>query len=182
MQITLREDEIVFNYGKYMRVKNIVPHGEAEFTIIFERFDKETTPLVHETTHEEQIEATSNIPTQNNNTLEYIETYDECPTVDDVVEYIKSLENYTHDNALIQVHFLGRLLYSRADTNLYHRFKDIISKARDEIEINEQGKWKDKGFRKLSKTRRSKQFTFIRPNTTPIRAAHENNEVADVTG
>lgn len=190
MKITFRQDELAFVFDGYTRVKSIIPHGECEFTVIFERNVEEITPSLHEKLYEKHNQVPAQTPIQENNTQEYnqrkivendveneVENEVECPTVDDVVEFIKSLNNYTHDNALIQMHFLGRQLYSRDDMNLYHKLKDIIGRAREKIEENEQGKWKDKGFRKLSKTRRSKQFTFIKPKIIPTKNAQDKNEV-----
>jgi hypothetical protein len=195
MQITFRQDELTFVFDKYTRVKSIIPRGECEFTVVFERISEEITPSVHEKLYEKHDVAPAQMPIKENNTQEHnqqkiieneienaieneVENENECPTVDDVVEFIKSINiNYTHDNALIQMHFLGRLLYSRDDPNLYHKLKTIVGKARDKIAIDEHGKWKDKGFRNLSNTRRSKQFTFVKTKVIPTENTQDKNEV-----
>lgn len=192
MQITFKQDEIAFVFDKYTRVKSIIPHGECEFTIVFERSTEETPHSVHKELYDKHDIVPVLTPIQENNTQDYnqqkivendvdnekfIKNDIKYPTVDDVVAFIKTRNNYTHDNALIQMHFLGRLLYSRDDTNLYHKLKMIIVKAREKIAIDEQGKWKENGFRDLSKTRRSKQYIFVKPKVTPTNDTHDKNEV-----
>lgn len=175
MQITFRQDELAFVFDKNTKVKSITPRGECEFTVVFESYSEGVKPFVHETTYGDKVDIpviTETAESQENN--QSCEA--ECPTVDDVVEFIRSLENYTYDNALVQEHFLGCILDSRVNANLYHKLKDIINRAKNTIQKEEIGKWKEKGYRSLSKTRRAKQFTFIRPKSVPIKTIPSKNE------
>ena len=180
MQIVFKQDELAFVFDKSMRVKSIIPLNECELTVIFERCNDKTTPPIYETSHEkrELTKLQTQTPTQKTDALEHTQSNEtKSPTVEEVIEYIRSLDSYTYDNALVQEHFLGRVLDSRDEANLYHKFKDVINRAKERIQKEENGKWKEKGSRSLSKTRRAKQFTFVKPKFTPRKNIQDKNEV-----
>jgi hypothetical protein len=180
MQIVFKRDELAFVFDKSMRVKSIIPLNECEFTVIFERCNDKTTPPIYETSYEkrERINIQTQTPTQKTDAPEHTQSNEiKFPSVEGVIEYIRSLDSYTYDNALVQEHFLGRVLDSRDEANLYHKLKDVINRAKERIQKEENGKWKEKGSRSLSKTRRAKQFTFVKPKITLHKNIQGENEV-----
>lgn len=178
MQITFREHELAFSYDKNTKVKSIIPRGEYEFTVLFEYCNDESKQAVLEITSDPKVKVPECIPSEQVLTQKDVtpECGDGCPTVDDVVKYITSRDNYTYDNALVQEHFFGRVLDSRVEANLYHKLKDITNRAKDRIQEEENGKWKEKGIRHISKTRRAKQFTFVKPKTVPVQNILDKTE------
>ena len=83
------------------------------------------------------------------------------PSVNSIVDYITSKENFEHDNADLQEHFLNRILESRGeDKNLYFAFAAKVNKAKTRIELDHNGIFVSNETRELAKKRHVKVFIF----------------------
>lgn len=174
MLISIKPCELSFSFDEDIKIKSLVSNGEHEFTITFEQHNEKTMFASNkfeqenprEMAHVDLETKTFQSPIKQPDSLKYeIQSDLYCPTAEDVGEYIRTLDNYTYDSAIIQEHFLGRVLNSRDDANLYHKLGEMIREATDEIKNNEKGEWKFIGLRKLSKTKRVKTFTFVKHNS-----------------
>lgn len=64
------------------------------------------------------------------------------PSIDDVVEYILSQDNYKHSTFDIMEHFFGRTFKARGVTEgLYHDFLKLATEAREHIESEQEGEF-----------------------------------------
>ena len=92
------------------------------------------------------------------------------PSVDSIVDYITSKPNFEHDNAILQQHFLNRILESRGeDKNLYFAFAAKVNKAKAKIQNQNDGKWESNETRELGKKRHVKVFIFKKEETNQSR-------------
>ena len=177
MQITFRDDELAFLYGKDVKLKSITPHGDFEFTVLFEYTNEKLTPLINEKPTETKTTTPPQVCIDISNEMEYEQPSElECPPVEDIVEYLRSRENTVYDNALLQTYFFDRTLDTKVETNFYHRLKDATKKALLITEKEDNGKWEEKGYRNLGKTRRVKQYIFVKSKITPTKNIQGNNE------
>jgi hypothetical protein len=71
------------------------------------------------------------------------------PTVEEIVDYLETKNDYRHDNAELQLHFLGRVLNSREERQLYYKMRNIVKKAKDQIAKENEGMWVDAGTRSI---------------------------------
>lgn len=163
MNISIEPRILTFTFDNNTKVKSILPNGENEFTVIFEKRD-ECSPV-------QDIVETPREPAQSN-IIPKSKLLDEscCPTVDDVVEYIRS-HDYICDNTEIHMHFLGEILSPRGkDSFYYHKTSDAIRKAKEKIKDEENGEWRKTG---TNKTTRFEITKFVK-NEPSI-----NNEITE---
>lgn len=134
MNISIKPCSLTFEFDKNTKVKSILPNGENEVTIVFE------TQTVNSSTREvveKPIDSTQNDAFLKSKQL----NESRCPTVDAVVEYIRS-HDYICDNTEIHLHFLGVILSPRGDDSFfYYKTSDAIRKAKDKIKEEEHGEW-----------------------------------------
>jgi hypothetical protein len=87
--------------------------------------------------------------------------FEELPSVNEVTEYLLSKEGCEFDSAELHDRFIGRILKSRDEPQLYNRFARIIREAQDEVESRlGAGEWIEQGFRSLGGRSRAKVFKF----------------------
>ncbi len=89
-------------------------------------------------------ETDSRIPSLINASMrkEVEEIKSKMPTVQDIVNVMRSQQDYSHNISDLQQHFFGREFKSRNDTTaVWHRFRNLVDSARAEIEKEEQGKF-----------------------------------------
>jgi hypothetical protein len=144
MNISIEPCILTFTFDKNTKVKSILPNGENEFTVVFEK-QNECSPIqeIVETPHE--LTQSNIIPNS--------KLLDEscCPTVDDVVEYIRS-HDYICDNTEIHLHFMGAILSPRGEYSFYyHKTSDAIRKAKDKIKNEENGEWQKTGTNRTTR-------------------------------
>jgi len=133
MNISIEPCTLTFTFDKNTKVKSILPNGENEFTIVFEKHN-ECSPT------QEIVEAPRE-PAQSTITPRSKHLEECCPTVDDIVEYIHS-HDHICDNTKIHMHFLGEILSPRGeDSFYYHKTSDAIRRAKEKIKDEEHGKW-----------------------------------------
>jgi hypothetical protein len=149
MNISIEPCTLTFTFDKNTKVKSILPNGDNEFTIVFETQNEcSPTQEMAETIHE---------PVQSN-VIPKTKLLDEscCPTVDDIVKYIRS-HDYVCDNTEIHLHFLGVILSPRGeDSFYYHKTSDAIRKSKEKIKEEEHGTWIKTGTNKKTRFEISK--------------------------
>ncbi len=78
--------------------------------------------------------------------LEYKELEDIKPQ--DIIEYLKTKQDFEHDTIELQEHFLKRRVISRDERKLYFAFDKLIRKAKDLIAEEYHGTWEASATRK----------------------------------
>jgi hypothetical protein len=109
-------------------IKTVSAQGENSLLITFSISDK---------AQEKKSSTTSNFEDE------------QLPSVEDIMEYLHTKKYYSHDNAELQKHFLGRVLNSREERQLYYKFRSIVKKAKNILAEADEGMWIDAGYRSI---------------------------------
>ena len=177
MKLTFKKHCLVFSFDEDAEI-NVIPDGENKYIVTFGCCDiqnKTTIQQVPSTVlYETQIkESYADKNTQKTEVKRDDKSNNpKYPTPYEVIEFLKSLENYTHNNSQIQEHFFGRALNSKKENYLYQRYNIVVRGARETIAEKEDGHW-DENRVDLGNNRHLKTFTFIKNAKSQTRSLEE---------
>jgi len=84
------------------------------------------------------------------------------PTEQELVDYIVSKPDFEHNSAEIQQRFLKRYIKSKDEMQLYHRFIQVLRNAREDIAIENNGKWIEAGSITLQGKSHVMNYKFVK--------------------
>jgi hypothetical protein len=159
-KIDFLEGQISFTFDKNIEVRSIIRNGKRQITVLYEESNEQDLSPEFGVPSENQTDKHFSDIIENKNLAGISLDNTNFPTVEEIMNFIKSNENYEYDNVRVQEHFFGRPINSREDRTVYNHIVDLTTQAKFKISSVEKGNWKDKGNRLVDNNRRTKVYIF----------------------
>lgn len=159
-KVDFLKGKISLTFDKNIEIRSIIRNGKRQITVLYEECNEQDTISEFEVPSENQTDKHFSDSIENKNLTCISLENNNLPTLEEIMDFIKSNKNYEYDNVRVQEHFFGHSINSREERKLYNQMVDLTTQAKFKISSVEKGHWKDNGNRLLDNNRRTKVYIF----------------------